>query len=489
MENRKHISTTKLYPFVIAAVVVVISFVTAYFGFVQGLAIAVVPLVVLLLFKVIQNPFYGFILLFIFNYFIIAIMRYSGLSGLSVIVDVIMALVFVAFALNAAFGSTGFGVQNQASLLNGLVFVASLWFIYCLFELFNPTAMTNVWLLNRGLTAYMLAVVLLTFVVFKNYHNLNTIVMLLSVLVLLSVAKALMQKYIGFDAAEQRDLNEGLANTHLLATGTRYFSIYVSAGIFGAVMGHAMVVFGILSLYTHLRWKRIYFIIVALVSLYGLLISGTRGALAVPMAGLCLFTILSKRLKLMIPTAGILVVGYLFLAMTTIGQSNYLIRRMRTAFDPNEPSLIVRKENQKLFAAYLSDKPFGEGVGLSGVDTQHLSMRYTTSIPTDSWYVKIWVETGIVGLCLHLFMLAYIIIYGSWIILFRIRDYRLRGMLTALHCGVFGILASSYGNQVLGQFPVAIIVYMSMALVFMGPYFDRQITGDTLPWGTRLINK
>mgnify|MGYP006910459374 FL=1 len=48
-------------------------------------------------------------------------------------------------------------------------------------------------------------------------------------------------------------------------------------------------------------------------------------------------------------------------------------------------------------------KPFGEGLGLSGDRAgERISKRFTTSIPTDSWYVKIWVETGAVGLTLYL---------------------------------------------------------------------------------------
>lgn len=101
--------------------------------------------------------------------------------------------------------------------------------------------------------------------------------------------------------------------------------------------------------------------------------------------------------------------------------------------------------------------------------------RFTTSIPTDSWYVKIWVETGIVGLILHIAVLVYIFLHGCYVIFFKLKDQYLRGLLIGLHCGTFGILIASYGNQVLGQFPVVMIVYMSMALVFMGPFFDAQL--------------
>lgn len=475
-----------LTPIVITVILIIISFVTVYVGIAQGMAIASVPVIILLISGIIWNPFYGFILLFLFNYFVIVFMRYSGSSGLSVVIDIIMLIILISIIINYVFTISNTTKTNHASLANGLVFMSIAWLLYCVFELLNPSAMTSVWFLNRNISTYMLLIVIITILVFRSFRNVRTIMMILSVFTLIGVVKALTQKYIGFDIYEQIALNSGLAKTHLLTTGIRFFSIYVSAGIFGAVMGHAMVVFTIVALYEKSVGKRLYFLFVALAALYGMLISGTRGALAVPLAGFLLFTILSKQFRLMIPTIVMLVMVYVFLSMTTIGQSNAVIRRMRTIFDPNEPSLMIRKTNQKLFAEYLADKPFGEGLGLSGVDVQNISMRYTTSIPTDSWFVKIWVETGVVGLCLHFAILTYIILYGSYLILFKIRNRQLQGILTALHCGVFGILTSSYGNQVLGQFPVSMIIYMSMALVFMGKYFDQQLkTEDNV---TKLVD-
>ncbi|MEG3048034.1 MAG: O-antigen ligase family protein [Mucinivorans sp.] len=477
-KNKVNGSNAWLYPIVITISLILISFVTVFVGLPQGLIVASIPMVLLLIGGVISSPFAGFVVLFILNYFVVILMRYSGVSGLSVLIDVMIVMILISISLNAAFATSNESRKNHAPLSNGLILVSVIWAIYCGLELLNPSAMTSMWVLNRNLSVYMLLVAVATFLSFKTFRNIQTIIMILSVLTLIGIAKALMQKYLGFDAYEQRLLDSGLADTHLLFSGIRFFSIYVSAGIFGAVMGHAMVVFSIVALYEKGIGRRIYFIVVALASLYGMLISGTRGALAVPLAGFFLFAILSKQLRLMVPTVVVLLGVYIFLAMTTIGQSNATIRRMRTAFDPNEPSLMVRKANKKLFAEYLADKPFGEGLGLSGVDVQSVSMRYTTSIPTDSWFVKIWVETGIVGLCLHIAILAYIVLYGSYLILFKIRNRQLRGVLSALLCGVFGIIASSYGNQVLGQFPVSVVVYMSMALVFMGKYFDRQLEVD-----------
>lgn len=72
------------------------------------------------------------------------------------------------------------------------------------------------------------------------------------------------------------------------------------------------------------------------------------------------------------------------------------------------PHISYAKKIKKKLATYLKYKPFGEGLGLSGDGLGvKISTRFTTSIPTDSWYVKIWVETGIVGLILYLSMIFF----------------------------------------------------------------------------------
>ena len=51
-----------------------------------------------------------------------------------------------------------------------------------------------------------------------------------------------MQKFIGFDRGEQLWLNRGGALTHLIGSGTRYFSFFTDAGNFGSNMGCTSVI-------------------------------------------------------------------------------------------------------------------------------------------------------------------------------------------------------------------------------------------------------
>ena len=134
-----------------------------------------------------------------------------------------------------------------------------------------------------------------------------------------------------------------------------------------------------------------------------------------------------------------------------------------------------RFENQKKLNTYLSSRPFGGGIGHAGVKAKaYVGNTFLSNIATDSWYVLIWAETGIVGLALHLCILLYIIIKASYLIMYRLRDPVLKLKMSALAAGMMGIMVASYGNAVLGTMPTSILVYTSMALLLNARQFDTS---------------
>jgi len=84
----------------------------------------------------------------------------------------------------------------------------------------------------------------------------------------------------------------------------------------------------------------------------------------------------------------------------------------------------------------------------------------------------IWAEQGIVGLILHLFILFYIVIKSSYLVVFRIRDPVLKMKMAALTSGMFGIMVASYGNEILGSLPTSLLIYTSMALMLSAESLD-----------------
>jgi hypothetical protein len=350
---------------------------------------------------------------------------------------------------------------------------------YVLLQIANPEAVSlEAWFYAmRGYALYQWLLIPLVFILFNKPKDIKVFFLIWGILSLIGTLKAMQQYFLGIDSFEQRWLDQGGAETHVLFGKLRIFSFYSDAGQFGASQGHAAVVFGVLALFIKNNIKlRTFFIIVALAGLFGMVISGTRGAIAVPAMGAIMFLILRKSIPILV--LGIIMgIGvYVFFAHTTIGQNNAEIRRMRTAFDPNEASLQVRLDNRKKFSGYLASRPFGGGIGSAGNWGQRFTPHtFLANTATDSWYVAIWAEAGIVGLCLHLLIVFYVLGTGVYNVMFKLKDDWLKGQITAITCGMAGIMAASYGNAVFGQFPTGILMYMGMVFIFISPKWDKKI--------------
>ncbi len=418
-----------------------------------------------------KNPIVGLYTAVALSFLLIGVGRYvTGLQvGLGM--DAILLFTYVALFFNRFRQRIDWTPAKK-----DITILATIWFGYSLFQLVNPEARSfEAWFSGRGIGLYMFLLVPLTLLFIDTKEKLFSFLVIWGIFSLLATAKGIMQKTMGVDAWEQGWLNEGNFKTHLLFGKLRVFSFLSDAGQFGANQAYSGVVASIMVAAAR-TWKmKLFFLVVALTAFYGMVISGTRGALSIPFTGFALFFLLRKN-KAVLTIGVVLLVGIIyFFKFTTIGQGNDDIRRMRTAFDPNDASLQVRLDNQRILKSYLSSRPFGGGIGHGGVKAQRfLPNAYLSQIPTDSWYVLIWVEQGIVGLVLHLFILFYVLIKSSYQIMFRIRDPMNKIVMAALASGMLGVMVASYGNAVLGQMPTNVLIYVSMGLLLNSKQFENN---------------
>ena len=92
---------------------------------------------------------------------------------------------------------------------------------------------------------------------------------------------------------------------------------------------------------------------------------------------------------------------------------------------------------------------------------------------TDSHFVRVWAECGVVGLWLHLAVLGFILGKGFYI-LWRLPECSTRERLVALYAGICGVTAASYGNGVITQIPTGLLVYLSIAFIVALGVYDRE---------------
>lgn len=467
-----------LVSFIIA--MIILGFLIVQNGLVGAVGILFLPFLVTYIYLVFLNPRFGFIGLLVVNYFILGLSRYIPGIPLGLTIDAHLVLIYLALFFKSFFHQ----VPWQRAK-NDLTLLAAIWFGYALFQLVNPEAASRIaWFYAmRGVALYMLLTVPLTFIIFNKKRDLDLFFKILAVLSLLGTLKGIIQKFIGPDPWEQAWLNGGGNVTHVLHGKLRVFSFFTDAGQFGAVQGYAAVIFIILAINQKKSFKlKLFYGVTGLLALYGMMISGTRGALAIPFMGAALYIVLQKNLKVILTGALLGIAVFVFFKYTYIGQGNYTISRMRSAFNPEDASLQVRIENQRKLKSYLASRPLGGGIGSAGNWGLRFSPHtFLAQTPTDSWYVMIWAEQGIIGLALHLLILFYILTKSAYRIAFKLKDPWVKAQMSALVCGYWGIMVASYGNGVLGQMPTGIIIYTSMGFLFMAQKIDNQAIATKSP--------
>ncbi|MCY7421239.1 MAG: hypothetical protein LH478_05780 [Chitinophagaceae bacterium] len=437
-------------------------------GIATGILLSLMPFVIGFVILFFLQPRAGFIVFVVYCFAVPGLGRHIEGPQFGLGQDGMLLLAWLGIIFNR---SNRFRYRH---LKNDLVWLAIVWFIITVLQIGNPERPSLIgWFYEmRSATLYWVLSVPLAFMVFNKKSDID---LFLNIIIIISVAGALYgvkQLFIGTNAAENRWLEAGAKKTHILFKKLRVFSFYTEAGQFGASQAQIAILAIILAVGPHTKLKKMLYLAAGLICFYGMLISGTRGALFAFVGGGFLFLALSGKLKILIIGAMLGMGFFGVLKYTSIGSGNEQIVRLRSSLDPNDPSLMTRLNNQKVLSSYLSTRPFGAGVGTLGM----WGMLYNrggaiSSIPPDSLYVKVWAMYGIIGFIIWFGIMLYITGKASGII-WKTRDPVLRNKLTALLGGATGILLCSYGNEVLNQMPSSIIVYVSWALIWMSPRWD-----------------
>jgi len=448
---------------------IVLGLVIAKGGLLAGLGLLGLPVGIFLFGWLMRHPHAGLHGSILTGFFSVGLTRYVN-APWGMAMDAFLVLGWLAFLFRQ------FRKTDWSPLRHSAMILALMWFLLVVLELGNPDSNGALsWLYAmRAAGLYQLLAFGLTFLLYRERIYLDTFLRWMVVLSVFGTCWGLRQLIFGVDAAEYRWLYvDGNAITHVLAGKLRVFSFYSDAGQFGASQAMVALVCGIILSEGVVKGGEKWLYIAGFVLTFlGFAISGTRGALAVPVVGALAYLIISRNFKIL--SIGLLVMGLAFylLKFTFAFQNVDQVRRLRTVLNPNEPSLLVRLNNQKIFAQYLDTRPFGGGIGAAGYWGHRFNPNsLLANTATDSYYVKVWAETGIVGICLHLFLFGFLVGKGG-LIVWHLRDPVLRAKIAALYCGMLGVFVANYGNQVYSQMPTAILLGIAIPLIFISPNWD-----------------
>lgn len=423
----------------------------------------------LAIFSIIKQIKWGFYFLMLASFFSVGITRYAPLP-LGLLIDFILVAIFLVFFLKE-FKELDWGI-----LKHPVFFAVGAWMVINCMEIVNPESRSfEAWFYAmRGVSLYLFLTVLVGFLCLSFKKDFNWFINIWFGCSIIGTIWGMKQLYIGLDSAEKAWLEvPGNLTTHMLFGRLRVFSFYSDAGQFGASQAHTALVACLLAVNEKARGRKIFFIITALLCFWGMMISGTRGAIAIPIIGFFTYFALIRNWKIIIVGGLLFSAAFGLLKFTMVGQGVYQINRMRTALNPNDASFQVRLENQKKLREYLNHHILGGGIGSAGYWGQRFSPNtFLANLALDSWYVRIAAEFGYVGLVFYIIILL-IIVINSLKSIWNAIDEDRRNKLIAIFCGLSGILVASYTNQVFGQIPTATMVYIS--IVFLAkPEFENE---------------
>ena len=294
-------------------------------GFSTFAVVCLLPLLVVAIYSCFKWKMLTFWMLIIINYFL-------QMKGVAEQLPVPMSLpnemleiILLAIAIVDARENPHF--EKCANLM---LFALMIWCVFCTLQMFNDTCDLGFniasWYTGARLMAFQL---LYAFLVFSIYISSPKILLnYLRIWALLSLFSAYWtykQKNIGFTHIEYSWLYYGAGQTtHLLNAGTliRYFSTFSDAANYGCNAAAAATSFIIITITSKITWERIFFLVISICVIWGMFQSGTRTAIFCLAAGLMLFIVLSKSVKMAVPIILLGLISFILLAFTNIGQGN-----------------------------------------------------------------------------------------------------------------------------------------------------------------------
>ena len=416
-----------------------------------------------------------FWILIFFNYFIQMKDISASLPVPTSLPNEMLQIILIAIAIIDARENPHF--EKAANLM---LFALTLWCGFCTLEILNDTCNLGInygaWYTGARMMAFQLMYIFIVFSIYISTPEiLQKYIIIWGSLALFSVYWTWKQETYGFTTAENIWLEGGGRVTHIINGGTltRYWSTFSDAANYGCNAAATAAAFIIFAITAKFNKFRIFYIIVSVLVIWGMFQSGTRTAIFCLAAGLMVYVVLSKSVKIAVPFSIVFAIFAFILVFTNIGDGNQQIRRMRSAFNKDDASSNVRDINQAVMKKHIQDAPCGIGLGM-GMDNVPANNKYRrlATIPPDSEYVFIWLRTGPIGITFFIITMLIMLGGACYVVMFKLKNRTLVGIGGGFCCAFVAIQLGGYGNQVLMQFPNCLIFYGGLSIVYILPYLE-----------------
>jgi len=405
------------------------------------------------------------------SFFLIEIKRLAENIPLGLIMDAIICFLVFGIILKQMYK------RDWEFLKNPISKIIFLWIIYNLFQIVNPTTQARMaWFYTIRSMAGVMVMYFITLYAIDSVKMIKQLIKLWLQLSLLGALWGLKQEFIGFTSFEWNWINSDPLFKKLIFIWGRYrvFSFFTGPTVFGLIMSYSSLLCFSLLFGPFKLWKKFILVCLAGFFLLGMLFSGTRAAYAIIPAGVFFYTILTFNKKII--AAGI-IAFFLGVILLFVPTNNKHIKRFQSAFKPTQDaSYKVRSDNQKMIQPFIQNHPMGGGLGSTGVWGKRFAPNSElANFPPDSYYVRIAVELGWIGLVLFL-ILMFTIFYMGIKDYNRIKNKELKTYAGAMLTVIFSLTIANFPQEATGQYPTSLIFFIAVAIVNRARYLDNNLS-------------
>jgi putative inorganic carbon (HCO3(-)) transporter len=439
------------------------------FGFWAGVAIVAAVVAIPLGVAALWNTGIGIYILLLFAFFISIPNRLAEGIPMGIALDVMILIMLIGLLYRCVIDRQWKSFQTPIS---AAVF---LWAGMNFLELANPSAGSRAaWFyVIRPAVGYMM-------VFFLTYSFLSTrkqLLRLLGVILFLSLLSAvwgIWQATMGYFSWEynyvfSHDL------VHLVFNYGRWRAIgsIGSPAQFGILMAFVSMLCIPLMVAAPTFWIRLLLAITCGSTLLAMVYSGTRSAFIIIPVFYLVWVFLARKRSLY---WSLLVAVMAFVGLATVSSNNYHIQRIQSVFKASEDkSYQTRARNRQMIFPWILAHPIGGGLGSTGVWGQRFTPgSFLAMFAPDSGLIRVAVELGWIGLLVFLYLYYKILTRGVRLS-FQMKDPMLKAIAMGILAAVAPLLIVEWGQEVIGVFPMSILFWMFVAILFRALAIDQEM--------------
>lgn len=422
-----------------------------------------------------KNPLSGLYFTSVFSVFFALPGRFFHIqSPVGILVEVFTYVLLLAVLRMSALkkeNTTGFW-NNPISVLLMIIM------IYYIVELANPANYSKLgWLFFFRKQISYLLFYFISYMVLSSYNKIKFFLKFWILLVLLIALYGIKQQLLGLANFEKSWLQSSpvLMQLYFQAGFLRKFSLLTDPAAFG-------IICAAFSLFTLILAIRIPEIKIKSMLYFSTFIffmacaySGTRTCNLMIVGGLVayiVFTLNEKRTYLLIITS----VTASILLLFGLLENNPVIYRIKTTLNGSkEASASVRDNNRRTIQPYIHSHPMGGGLNTSGIEGQLYSPAHPLAgVPPDSGYLKILLEQGWIGFCIHL-VFYFVLLKRGIDCYYKARNPYIKSIYIALTICLFSVIVGQYSQIAISQYPLILFYFSSLAILIKLIDYDTPL--------------